>query len=147
MGRAAKSRRIDPRRAKIHHNYTVADIAALFGVHRNTVRNWARSGLETIRVGGQILVLGDALREYLARRQADRRVRCPPGSMFCLKCRDARTPPDGLVEAVRSSATTVNLRGLCPVCGSIMHRQASLGRLAEIGFGHLARHAPASAPS
>jgi hypothetical protein len=40
-------RRPNPRLAKIHRSYTVEESATLFGVHRNTVREWVRRGLPT----------------------------------------------------------------------------------------------------
>jgi len=140
-------RRPDPRRAKTHRSYSIAQAADLFGVHRNTVRHWAKGGLETFKAGGEVLILGEDLRAFLVRQRAKRRVTCPPGSMYCLRCRDARQPPDGLVEALTVTPTSVNLRGLCPTCGSLMHRRANIGRLAEIGFGGAVIHAASSAHS
>ena len=32
----------NPRLIKIHRSYTVEEIAAVLGVHRNTVRQWIR---------------------------------------------------------------------------------------------------------
>src|SRR5450755_3218517 len=118
MPRQNPRRRIDPRRAKTHRSYTVAEAARLLGVHRNTVRNWTRNGLETVQARGAVLILGDELRRHLTDKRGQRRVTCPPGSMYCVKCREPRRPPDGLVEVVPGTPTTVNLRGLCPVCGS-----------------------------
>ncbi len=141
MAQQTRTRRHDPRRAKIHHSYTVAEAGALFGVHRNTVRNWIRGGLKTLKAGGCVPILGSELREFLTRQRAERRVRCPPGAMYCLRCRDAREPPDGLVEMVAITPTTVNLRGICPACGALMHRRASLARMGENGFGRLMAHA------
>jgi excisionase family DNA binding protein len=138
--------RPDPRRAKVHRNYTIAEAADLFGVHRNTVRAWTRSGLPSFKVKGTVLILGCALRDYLAARRSERRVSCPQGSMYCVACRAPRRPPDGMVEALPVTATTVNLRGLCPTCGSLMHRRASIGRLAEIGFGGPSLNGSTSAP-
>jgi excisionase family DNA binding protein len=140
-------RRLDPRRAKAHYNYTIAEAADLFGVHRNTVRHWIGNGLETVKVGGLILILGDELRRYLCIRRAKRRVRCPPGSMYCMRCRDARKPPGGLTELVPLRGSTVDLRGICPDCGSLMHRRANLKQLSEIGFGHLTPDETSSAPN
>jgi excisionase family DNA binding protein len=135
MAQASRGRRLDPRRAKIHRSYTIAEAAVLFGVHRNTVRNWIRNGLETVRLGRQVLILGDVLRAHLAKRRSERRIKCPPGAMYCLKCRNPQRPPDGLVEAIQTATTTLNLRGLCPTCGSLMHRRANPAQLVEIGFG------------
>ncbi len=142
-----RRKRPDPRRAKVNFNYTVAEAAGVFGVCRGTVRNWIRAGLGTFRAGGMVLILGDELRAFHARRQAKRRVHCPPGSMFCMKCRAARLPPPGLVEVAGLTATTANLRGICPVCESLMHRRANRARMAEIGFGDLPPHAWPPAPS
>jgi excisionase family DNA binding protein len=139
--------RIDPRRAKTHHSYTIAEAAALFGVHRNTVRNWTRRGLGTVKAGRLVLILGDELRRFLSRRRDARRARCRPGTMYCMKCREARRPPEGLVEAVQITRTAVNLRGLCPDCGSLMHRRASFLRMGAAGFGRPSALAGASAPS
>jgi excisionase family DNA binding protein len=144
---ARRRHRLNPRRVKVHYSYTVAEAAVLLGVHRNTVRHWIGAGLATIRVGGLILVLGDELRAFLVRRQAKRRVHCPPGSMFCLKCRAARQPPAGLVEVVAVTATIANLRGICPDCASLMHRRVSLACIADMGFGDLSPHAPPHAPN
>ena len=37
------------RLVKIHHSYTVEEIARLFGSHRNTVRRWLKLGLRLYR--------------------------------------------------------------------------------------------------
>ncbi|MBS0411433.1 MAG: helix-turn-helix domain-containing protein [Proteobacteria bacterium] len=131
----------------MHFNYTVAEAALLFDVHRNTVRNWTRTGLRTFRAGKAILILGEELRRYLTDRRAERRTACPPGSMYCLRCRAPRTPAQGMVEAVSVTQTTVNLRGLCDDCEGFMHRRASLARLEEIGFGWVCVHAATAEPS
>jgi excisionase family DNA binding protein len=137
---ARRSRRgwIDPRRAKLHHSYTIAEAAALFGVHRNTVRNWIGKGLGAIKANGLVLILGEELRRYLGKERDGGRVKCPPGSMYCFKCRAARRPPDGLVEAVQVSPTSLNLRGLCPECGCLMHRRCNSAGLVRAGFGQVA---------
>ena len=38
----------NPRLAKIHRSYSVDDVSRLFKIHKNTVRNWLRQGLEPI---------------------------------------------------------------------------------------------------
>jgi excisionase family DNA binding protein len=147
MADSARRRRIDPRRAKTHYSYTVAEAAALFSVHRNTVRNWIRRGLRTVSAGRLVLILGSELRDYLTRTKAQRRTRCGAGAMYCLKCRGPRRPPAELIEIAATTATAANLRGLCPECGTFMHRRASLERLAECGFAAMSGHAAPSAPS
>ena len=48
----------NPRLAKIHRNYTVEEVAGLYGVHRNTVREWVRRGLPTIDDRRPMLIVG-----------------------------------------------------------------------------------------
>ncbi|MEO7863683.1 MAG: helix-turn-helix domain-containing protein, partial [Nitrospirales bacterium] len=40
-----RTRHPNPRLVKIHRNYTVEEIANLFGIRRNTVREWVKRGL------------------------------------------------------------------------------------------------------
>src|SRR6516162_8070923 len=42
--RCRRVRRFNPRRVKIHRTYTVEEAARLFGVHKNTVRTWLKTG-------------------------------------------------------------------------------------------------------
>lgn len=127
--------RLNPRRAKIHRSFTVAEVAALFGVHRNTVRNWMKSGLPSVRTTGGVLILGRELRAFLERRQAVRRRTCGPGRLYCLKCREPRAPRPGSAVVARLTPTTADVAALCGACGTRMHRRANLEKLAKSGFG------------
>ena len=137
MGFQRRARLPDPRRAKIHHNYTIAEVASLFGVHRNTVRHWIKRGLGVVTIGRTALILGSELRDYLKRARGTRRTACGPGAMYCMRCRAARTPPPELVEVATCNVASLNLRGMCPDCGSLMHRRCSSSGLAPAGFGFL----------
>ena len=132
-----RGRQHDPRRAKIHFSYTVAEVAKLYGVHRNTVRGWIKAGLETIPYGRERLVLGSELRDFHARRRDTRRVKTPPGALYCFKCREPRQPERSLVELLPAPNGTGNVCGLCSHCGTLMHRRVALARLAQAGFSDL----------
>ena len=55
---------------KIHRSYTVEEVASVLDVHRNSVRNWLRSGLDAIDQRRPTLILGSVLASFLkARRQ------------------------------------------------------------------------------
>jgi len=53
------------RRAKIHRTYTVDDLSRLLKIHKNTIRNWLRQGLEAIDGQRPTLIRGEALRRAL----------------------------------------------------------------------------------
>lgn len=126
--------RHDPRRAKVHRSYSIAEAALRFGVHRNTVRHWIKGGLPTVRCGRLVLILGRHLRPFLAERQASRRRACGTGQMFCLRCREPRSALSGTVRAVAAMATSVNLAGRCAVCDARMHRRVRISDLQAAGF-------------
>ena len=129
---------IDPRKAKVHRNYTIADAAKLFQVHRNTVRSWIRAGLETFKAPGCVLILGCELRAFLTARQASRKRPLARGQLYCMSCREPRYAATGSLQLVDRRGTTGNVRGMCTCCRSVMHRRISLQRLRQDGFGALA---------
>jgi hypothetical protein len=134
MSGTPSRRRLDPCRAKMHRSYTIAEAAKLQDSHPNTVRRWIENGLDNFKVNGIVLILGEDLRAFLERKLSGRRSKCGLGSMYCLRCRAVRTPPPDLIEAISVTDALVNLRGICPECGSLVHRRAAVSRLAEIGF-------------
>lgn len=123
--------RLDRRRIKRHHSYTVNEAARTIGAARGTVRRWLDKGLPAIRDRKPFLILGDDLAAYMAGRARPKRS-CPPGTCYCVKCRDARRPAGNMAEFVPINAHSGNLRALCPACGSLMHRRTSTSQLAAI---------------
>jgi excisionase family DNA binding protein len=117
------------RLVKFHRCYTVEEAAAVLGKHKNTVRAWIREGLETIDGRRPVLIHGPALVRFLQHRRAAGKRPCPPGYMYCLKCRAPRRPAGGMADYLPISATLGNLRGLCPDCGTFMHRRVSHAKL------------------
>lgn len=117
------------RLAKIHLNYTVEEIARLYDVHRNTVREWIKRGLPTTDNRRPLLVLGRDLAAFLqAKRQKNKRT-CQPGEIYCVRCRAPRAPAGEMADYLPLTPTLGNLVGLCPVCGTLMYRRVSATRL------------------
>lgn len=123
--------RLDRRKVKRHHSYTVDEAARTIGAARGTVRRWLDKGLPAIRDRKPFLILGDDLAAYMAGRARPKRI-CPPGTCYCVKCREARQPAGNMAEFVPINAHSGNLRALCPDCGSLMHRRTSASQLEAI---------------
>lgn len=97
----------------------------------NTVRNWVKSGqLPAITAERPHLVQGRNLQDFRKERRSARRSLLRPGQMHCIRCKAARYPAEGMVEDI-GSAGAPNLRGICPVFTTLMHRRVSAARLAE----------------
>jgi len=117
----------------MYRNYSVAEIAAMYDIHKNTVLVWRKAGLEPIDDRRKpLLFLGVALSAFLNSRRAERKRPLNPGQIYCLPCRDAKEPALGMVEYLPLTATSGNLRGLCPTCGNLIHRRVARDKLNAI---------------
>ncbi|GLI98424.1 hypothetical protein Sbs19_22420 [Sphingobium sp. BS19] len=126
------TRRINPRLIKLHRSYSVEEAALVLGTHKNSIRNWIKNGLPTVDRSRPVLMLGHELRDYLERKRKEAKRPCPPGMLYCLKCRQPRAPAMGMIEATRQNADTGNLSAICETCGSMMHRRTRLDAIATI---------------
>jgi hypothetical protein len=107
------SRRVNPNVIKIHRSYTVGELADRLGVHKNTIRNWQRTGLMPIDDCRPVLFQGAAVRDFLRTQNISRKVPCGPGRFYCLRCRGPRSPAAEMVDFVPITERSGNLRAIC----------------------------------
>lgn len=124
--------RVNPRVVKLHRSYSVPELAACFGVHKNTVRHWQRDGLKPLDSGRPVLFYGATIRAFLSKRNAIRRCPCPPGTLYCFRCRAPRPAALGMVDYVSINGVSGNIRAICAICETVMHRRAPKAALAAI---------------
>jgi hypothetical protein len=125
-------RNANPNRVKLHYSYTIGELAACFGVHKNTVRNWQRQGLKPIDDNRPILFHGGSVREFVMRRNKQRKQPCPVGTLYCLRCRVPRRPALDMVDYIPVKAGSGNLKAICEDCESFMYRRIRLADLARL---------------
>jgi len=125
-------RRANPGAVKMHRSYTAGELADRLGVHKNTVRHWQEQGLSPIDGSRPVLYHGAAVRAFLKKRNASRKRPCPPGTLYCFRCRAPRPPALGMVDFVETRPGTGNLKAMCGMCETIMHRRARLSALASV---------------
>lgn len=126
------SKRANPRLIKLHRTYTVEEASDRLGVHKNTVRSWQAKGLKPIDATRPVLFQGAALRGFLETQRRAAKRPCPPGTIYCFRCRAPRPPALGMVDYAPHNASNGNLKALCEGCGGMMHRAASFARLPAI---------------
>ncbi len=117
-------KRVNPRLAKLHRSYSVEEAALILGVHKNTVRSWIKAGLPTVDKSRPTLLQGSELRGWLEKRRKTAKRPCPPGTLYCFKCREPRAPALGMIEYKPINTVTGNLKALCGDCGTMMHQRA-----------------------
>jgi len=120
------------RLVKIHRSYTVEEVSGLFGIHKNTVRNWFKNGLAPIDSKWPTLIQGSALAAFLQERRIKNKQTCKPGELYCVRCRVPRPAGGDIAEYSPVNEKTGNLVAICPVCDAIMNRRVSLAKIGEI---------------
>lgn len=124
------AKRINPNRVKQSRSYTIGELAGLLGVHKNSIRHWQCTGLRPVDGNRPILFHGADVKSFLCQRNASRKRPCPPGTCFCLRCREPRSPALGMVDYLPVNDVSGNLRALCEVCETVMHRRVRRSALA-----------------
>jgi len=127
-----KKRHPNHRLVKIHRNYTVDEVARLFGIHKNTVRNWVKSGLPIIDDKHPMLILGQELVSFFKNRREKNKQTCKPGELYCVKCRLPRFPAGDMAEYTPVTETFGKLTAICPDCNCIMNKNVSLAKIGGI---------------
>lgn len=123
--------RPDRRGIKIHRSYTVEEVARSLGIAKGSVRRWIKSGLPALNERKPMLILGADLVDFLRTRAAPKQ-RCQFHECYCVKCRAPRAAAEAMADFVPLTPTTGNLRALCPICTTLMHKRIALDQLPAI---------------
>jgi len=126
------SRRHNPRRAKSHFSYTLAEVAELYEVHRQTVRHWLKSGLRPLDSRRPVLIHGTELNRFHGERRTARKRPCGQGELYCFGCKQPRRPAGSVADYLPGSGTTGVVVGICPQCERMMRQNVNAERLAEL---------------
>ncbi len=112
----------NPNLARTHTIYSIAELCEALDVHYNTVRKWVRMGLTPIDDGWKMYFRGEDVRAFLIAQRERTKRPCPPGTIYCLPCREPKAPAGGMVEYRPLSPMRGLLQGICPTCGRLIHR-------------------------
>ena len=124
--------RPNPRLVKLHRSYTVEEIADLYSIHKNTVREWVKVGLPALDDRRPMLILGRELGAFLQTRRTKNKRTCQPGEMYCLRCRIPRMPAGDMADYLPDTEKLGSLKAICPDCECMMNRRVSLAKLEHV---------------
>ena len=139
-------RRHNPRQAKSLRCYTISETADLYGVHRQTVRNWIGNGLPPVDAGRPILIHGTSLNRFHKVRRKSEKLSCGPGELFCLGCRAPRKPAGNMADFARMTDKVGTLSAICHVCEGMMGQRVNVQRLAAFPADIVVTIRPAPKP-
>ncbi len=122
----------NPNLVKIHRNYTVEEVASLLGVHKNTVREWVKSGLAICDDKRPMLILGSILKSFLQAKRKKNKQKCRPFEVYCVRCRSPQFPAGNMVDYEALNSCSGRLVGICPVCDGIINKYINFAKLTEI---------------
>lgn len=117
-------KRPNGRRIKVHRSYDVAEVARALGVAKGTVRRWLKDGLPSLSDQRPILILGQDLKEFLDTKRKPKQS-CRIDQCYCMSCKAPRRPAFDEVEFHPTNAGRGNIRGLCEICSTVMHKAVS----------------------
>ena len=123
-------RNYDPRKVKRHRSYTVHELAELYEVGPNTVRQWVKKhGLPVIEGTYPSLIHWEAFRNWMIAWQAARKWTCAANEMSCLKCQGGRKVKAGTFRVTQTNQASFMLHGECEECGKPMQSATSRAKL------------------
>lgn len=128
-------RRINARRLSRHLSYTIEEAAECVGAHKNTVRNWLKSGLAVVDGRRPMLISGAALLAFLKARSAGSKRPLRPGEFYCFKCRSPTRPDGNIADLVPVNDRLGTMVALCPECGTLLYRRVSNEKFASVSAG------------
>jgi helix-turn-helix protein len=123
------ARHPNARRVKSRRTYTVDEIARLFELHKNTVHRWLKNGLAAIDGRRPTLVRGAVLSAFVTKRKQASKRPCPPGFMYCLRCRAPKPAANRKADYVPITTIGGNLRANCADCRTLMFRGTNWAKI------------------
>ena len=112
---------------KTKRSYSTADLADLFNVHIQTVRNWHKQGMQPIDHDDDYrLYLGSAVKEYLQTKRDSRKIKLKKSEYYCMGCQNKSTSLKTVVvpqnKIIGKGDQSVVLHGICIKCGTKLRK-------------------------
>ncbi|WP_421981247.1 helix-turn-helix domain-containing protein [Roseibium sp.] len=111
-------------RIKSHRSYTVDEAARALKLCKGTIRRYLKDGLPCLDDQRPILILGQDLKGFLVSRRKPKQI-CKIDQCFCMSCKTPRKAAFSEVEFRPTKAGRGNIRALCEVCSTVMHKAVS----------------------
>ena len=112
------AKKISARGVKTHRNYRFDQLADIVGVTVATIRSWCKRGLPCITDQRPFLIRGRDFKEFHEVHLKSRRQKLAPFEVYCLTCKRAFQPLEGLVDFELLPSGRCLILALCPHTGN-----------------------------
>lgn len=112
----------NPNKVKINRSYSYEELAAVYGVHKNTVAAWVNKGLACMKDMRPYLILGADAKRYLQMRQQAKKHKCKSNEFYCMRCKKPTRAAENFVEYFPLTATKGRLSGFCLACEGVVNK-------------------------
>ena len=119
----------NPNLVKLNRSYTFEELAAVFGIHKNTVSSWVKRGLPCLKEKRPFLILGSEARIFLRQQRVARKQSCKPDELYCVRCKAPVKAAENYVEYLPSTASKGRLTGSCEHCEGVVNKFVSFESL------------------
>ena len=110
------AKRLSTRGIKKNRQYTYEDVAELLGVKIQTVRAWRDKGLDVLTSTTPHIIMGFALKEFIAKRAKDALQPLKDDEVFCFRCKAPRKPFGRMADYEPINDVRGRLITLCSQC-------------------------------
>jgi hypothetical protein len=115
-------RKISARGVKTHRTYRFDQLAEIVGVTVATVRSWCKRGLSCITDQRPFLIRGRDFKVFHEAHLKSRRQKLAQFEVYCLSCKKAFQPGEGLVDYELLPSGRCLILALCPHTGNTARR-------------------------
>ena len=118
-------KKISARGVKTHRTFRFDQLADIVGVTVGTVRSWCKRGLPCIADQRPFLIRGRDFKAFHEAHLKSGRQKLAPFEVYCLTCKRAVQPCEGLVDYEILPSGRCLILALCPESGNTARRLIS----------------------
>lgn len=127
-----KKKTYNPNFIKSTLSYSINDIAELYGLHKRTVQQWLKQGLQRIDNKKPYLIMGAELKRFIKYKRSKTKQKCQPNEFYCCKCRGPQKSRQNIVDINLINDRQILIMGVCSECHTKINRLSTIAKMKTI---------------
>lgn len=112
------------RRLRTKYSYSLKQLYEKFDIHPQTIRSYMKDEARPLAVISKnpILVFSETLKQYFSEDVKSKKVPLAEYEFYCMSCKKKQMPFDNIISKTQINDNVLSLKGLCPICFSMMNK-------------------------